>query len=136
MAYTNRWWIPNHIVYTHYSGVQTKEELRACIKEIHSYLDQGEGLRVHVISDMSELQQGLSFVQTVRIAKEFPIHPKNGWSITIGEVSPIIAMVSLLARNVLRLKQANFLSLEEALKFLAEVDPEIDWSRKQVEISA
>lgn len=136
MSYTNRWWIPNYIVHTHYSGVQSQDELRACIKEIHTYFDQSEGLKVHVISDVSELQQGLSVVETIRIAREFPIHPKNGWSITIGEVSPIMAVVSLLARKVLRLKQANFANSEEALKFLAGVDPEIDWNQQQDEVSA
>lgn len=136
MSFTNRWWIPNYIVYTHYNGTLTRDELRACIKEIHTYFDQGKGSQVHVISDVSAFRQTLSVVETVRIAREFPIHPKRGWSIIIGEGSPIIEMVSLLARKVLRSKRASFTSSEEALKFLAEVDFEIDWNRKQTEVSA
>jgi hypothetical protein len=131
VVYSHRWLVTNHIVYSRYTGVLTRDGLRASIGEIYTFLDQNEGSLVHVISDVSEFQKSLTVIETVRIVRERPIHPNRGWSITIGEKNPVMAMVFFITRKLLKSKRASFTNLEEALQFLAEVDPSIDWSRKQ-----
>ena len=63
--------------------------------------------------------------------REVDLKPSNGWSLTVGEKSPMVKFVSNLTRQLLRMRTHTFDTMEEAVAFLREVDSSIDWSKRE-----
>lgn len=136
MAYKIQWYIENHVLYTTFLGETSIEELRRCLKEINALVDQSDRPLVHVITDVTRLTKPLSLVSTTQAVVGYSPSPRTGWSITVGEQDKLVRFVSDITRQILKLRQRSFKTVEESLAFLKDIDSTIDWSRADTTIFA
>ncbi len=125
------WYIPNQVLYVVAWGEMSKEILTDYLKLISRLIDSTDDSHplVHVISDFSRIRKQLGLIDTAQVMKSIKPNPKTGWTITIGETSAIAKMVSDIARQMVKVRQRSFDTVEEAIAFLHEVDESLDWSK-------
>jgi len=129
------WLIENEIYYVHYSGVVTVEELRACMLESYHYVESSPRELVHIINDIGDVIVTVSMKDSMNVMREVGIHPRTGWSFTIGEKSNIIKMVSGLGASVFKVRYRAFDVLDEALEHLKSFDTTISWDKFEVSLT-
>lgn len=134
MPYTTDWLIPNEILYVHYSGASTADELRECLLKLHDMIESSPRHFVHVISDVGDVEATVPVMESLRIVRQVGDHPRSGWSLNIREKSPVVKMGSAIGSSVLNLRFRAFATLDQALNHLKEFDDVLSWDKLRTEV--
>lgn len=135
MPYSVNWLIENEIVYVHYSGVMTVEDLRACLLESMDYMDRSPRALVHAVNDIGDVIEAVSMKDSMTVIREVGTHPRAGWSFSVGEKSSIIKMVSGLGASVFKLRYRAFDTLDEAFEHLKDFDSAVSWDKLDLSVT-
>lgn len=127
MPYTLNWYIKNEIVYLHYSGEVTKDELYESLMENKRMVDNSPREWVHLISDVGDVTKPLSPKDSLDVVREIGASPKGGWTLVLREQSVIIKMSVAFGTSIFKTRTRTFDTLEEAEAFLKEKDANINW---------
>jgi hypothetical protein len=129
MPYTVNWYIKNEVVYTHYTGVVTINELRACLLEMKKMIESSPRNQVHAISDVGDIIEPVAFKDSIGIVREVGHHPRAGWTISIREKSLIVKMGSALGSSIFKLRFRSFTTLDQAIAHLKFIDEALSWDK-------
>ena len=129
MPYSVNWYIPDEILYIHYWGVMTNEELRESLLKMHSLMESSPRNLVHAINDVGDITQSVALKDSMKIVREVREHPRVGWSISIREKSVLVKMGSALGSSLLKMRYRAFDTLDEALAHLELKDAELHWNK-------
>jgi hypothetical protein len=99
------------------------------IKDAYILSDQSPRSLVHVVADSSNVTKNLNIKDVMKTLGNVKPHPKAGWNITVGETDKLIKFTTDVARQILRLRTCSFDTLEQAIAFLKDIDPSIDWQQ-------
>jgi hypothetical protein len=129
MPYTIDWLIPNEVIYTHYRGVTTVEELRDCLTEMQHFMDSSPRHLVHAISDVGDIIEAVSLKDSLKVVREVGQHPRAGWTLSIREKSAVVKMGSAIGSSIFQLRFRAFDTLEDAIKHLKVFDETLSWDK-------
>ena len=129
MPYSMNWYIPDEILYIHYSGVTTIEEMRESLLEMKRLMDSSPRNLIHAISDVGDITQSVPLKDSIKIVREVGQHARAGWTIVIREKSIIIKMQSALATSIFKLRYRTFDTMDQALAHLKVSDAELNWDK-------
>ena len=129
MPYSVNWYIPGEVMYVHYTGVTTVQELRECLLEMRAFMDSSPRHLVHAISDVGDIVEPVSFKDSMRVVREVGPHPRAGWTISIREKSLMVKMGSALGSSIFKLRFRAFATLDQAIAHLKFVDSELSWDK-------
>ena len=129
MAVKTRWYIQGAVIYVKFWGETTVDDMRQFIQDAYELSDQSDRSLVHVIADSSRVTKGVNIKDVMKTLSNVKPHPKAGWNITIGEKDKLIRFTTDVARQLLRVRTRSFNTIDEAVTFLKDIDPSIDWDK-------
>jgi hypothetical protein len=129
MPYTVKWYIPDEIMYVHYTGVTTAEELRECLLQMRSFIESSPRELVHAISDVGDIVEAVPLKDSMKIVRDVGHHPRGGWTISIREKSVLVKMGSALGSSLFKLRFRAFDTLDQAVDYLKFVDESLSWDK-------
>ncbi len=132
MPYAVSWYIENEIVYAHYSGVTTPEELRDSLILIKEMIERSSRQLVHVISDVGDVTQPVSPMESLGIIRKVGTPSQAGWMLVLREKSVVIKLGVALGTTVFKSRNRMFDSIEEATAFLKDMDTTLSWDKVTV----
>ncbi len=129
MPYTIRWYIPHEVLYLHYSGTVSGDDLRNSLQEMIQYIESSPRHLVHTISDVGEVVTPTPMKEAVSIIREVGSHPRSGWAVSIREKSPLVKMGSAMGSSIFGLRFRAFDTLEQAMVHLKYFDERLSWHK-------
>ena len=84
------WYIENEILYTHYSGVVTVDEVRECLTLGKNMIENSPQPLVHSITDIGDVTEPLKPQKSLEVVREVGIHERTGWNIILREKSILL----------------------------------------------
>ena len=129
MPYSVNWYIENEIIYMHYSGKTTAEELRESLLTMLKMIKESSRQLVHVLTDVGDVTQPISPKDSLDVIREVGTDQKMGWNIVLREQSVIMKIGIAFGSSIFKTRTRAFDTLEEAEIFLAEKDTTINWDQ-------
>lgn len=124
MAYRLFWLVKDYVLVGQSYDVLTKEDLAANIVKSLELIQVADH-PIHYIADGNNVRQfTLKLVDLQKILRPFADHPNLAWLLTLNS-TPIERMIAGLAVQFLHSKARSFATLEDALKFLMDMDTTI-----------
>ena len=127
MSYSIEWYIENEIIYVHYSGTTTVDDMRNAMTTTKSMIDESPRQLVHVISDVGDVIETLAPKDALKVAREVGTHPRAGWSIVLREQSVVMKIGIMFGSTVLQMRNRAFDTMEETVAFLKTMDTTLNW---------
>lgn len=127
MAYKVQWYIEKQIIFIKFWGEIVVDDLIAQLNETAAFIGESDRVLVHAITDLSEVTKPLPMKNIPQVITSVKQHPHTGWVITVGEKDMMLKFASSVARQLFKMRQQTFDTLPEALAFLSQRDPTIDW---------
>ncbi len=134
MPYKMNWYIENEVVYTQYWGVTTAEEMQNSLIQVKEFIDHSERQLVHMIMDVSAITEAVPLTDSIRITREVGPHERAGWTVTVGEKSPISKMASAMGASLFKLRLKGVGTLDEAFDHLKFFDSTLSWDKAEESI--
>ena len=128
----NYWWeVGQHVLYVSYSGDMSVEELTESMQVLTEEMKLNGGPFVNIISDVGNVQHQLSLPEVMKAVRQFETSEQMGWSIMVGNTNAIMRFTNNVAGQFLGQRMRSFDTPEEAIAFLKESDPSIDWGLRR-----
>ncbi len=134
MSYAVSWYIENEIVYVHYAGVTTADELRESLIKAKAMIEQSSRQLVHVLTDVGDVTEPLGPMESLRIIREEGSHSRAGWQIILREKSVIMKMGIAFGTSILKSRTRTFNTLEESDEFLRQMDDSLSWDKVNISL--
>lgn len=129
MPYAVSWYIENEVIYAHYSGEMTADELRDSLIMMRQMIESSSRPLVHVLSDVGDVTQPVSPMESLGIIRKLGTPSQSGWMLVLREKSVVIKFGVALGTTVFKSRNRMFDSLEEAVAFLKDVDTTLSWDK-------
>lgn len=129
MPYSIDWYIENEIIYMHYSGKTTADELRECLLTIKAMIESSPRHLVHIITDVGDVTEPIKPQESVEVVREVGNHDRAGWNIVLRENSIIMKMLIAFGTSLLKMRTRAFDTVPEMEEFLSQQDTEIHWDK-------
>ena len=123
MKRENSWLVEGYVLLSISPATQTNEEMPALDAEFLAYLAQAKGDHVHFIYDMSAQTRTPDL--RAMTGMEFTRHSKLGWSILVGNLSPVVKFMISMVAKITGGRFRIMDSREEAIDFLMAIDQSI-----------
>ena len=128
----NIWWeVEGHILYASYSGEITSDELLRAMKQMVEEMRVHGGAFVNVISDVRNVSRQPSIPEVMTAIRQIEKSEQMGWTINVGESNAVVRFTTNIAGQYLGQRMRSFDTPEEAIAFLKESDPSIDWDLRR-----
>ena len=127
MPFEINWYIDQQVLLTRYWGEQTEEDLIVSLSKITEMAESSPYRQVHRITDLSGVEVPVSLMASQRIFRQMDRPFIPGLSIIVGERNSMVRTVTSSVRFISNQQTRSMETLEEALEFLVEVDPDIQW---------
>ncbi len=134
MPFSVKWYIKDEIVFAHYSGITTAEELRESLIMTKKLIESSPREFVHVISDVGDVTESLSTKESMRVVREVESHPRAGWTFSVGVKSNMVKMGAGLGASIFKLRYRAFDTLEQATAHLKQFDQRISWDKVEATV--
>lgn len=134
MTYSMNWYIENEIIYIHFSGKTTADELRASLMAVHEMIASSPRHLVHILNDVSTVTHPVSPKESLKIIREIGSPERLGWAIVLGEKSLIVKIGVALGTSIFKSRNRTFDTLAEAETFLKGADPLLSWDKVDTSI--
>lgn len=129
MPYLIDWYIPDEVIYIHYTGETSPDELRESLIQLQSMIDSSSRQLVHVISDAGDVTKPLAPKDALSVVREVGTHDRSGWNIILREKSFLVKMGVAFGMSVFKTRNRTFDTLEEANAFLKQMDADLNWNK-------
>lgn len=134
MKHKIQWLIENEIVLLIFEGELQPDDLRNALTDMTDVINQSPGGALHVITDMRQITRPISMQDSMRVAREFPVHERIDWQITVGKIDIVTKMSIAVARSVLRTKVISFDTMDEAVTHLKEKVETLNWDNARMNL--
>jgi hypothetical protein len=128
MEYLLKWFIPNRVVYVRLWGASSIEEASQLNAKMLEFIAAGTPL-VHFIVDDTELKVVPNSLGEMQRAMRALKNPSMGWVLTVGEVNAVMRFFGQMAAQLFRFRFRRLRTMEEALRFLRDVDQTLNWEQ-------
>lgn len=129
MPFQVSWYVEKRIVYGHYYGEITIEELTEATAIIYDYLEQTEA-PAYLIVDTTDVTRHPYSLASLKQALGRDRHPNLAWTLGVTP-NKMVRMMSGMLNQMARMQAKHFTKLEEALEFLQRLDKTLpDLSQK------
>lgn len=128
MSQSIDWLIPGRVIHVRLEGAISLEQMRAGNQELIEALDSGQP-PIHVLIDDQALVSIPASLRQHQLTMNFLRHPALGWVIGAGRVSAVLRLISSVTSYFFKVQTRRFDTLDEALRFLREQDPSLDWAQ-------
>jgi hypothetical protein len=129
MPYSVAWYVEKQVVYARYLGDLTTQEFREYLEVVErDYLDHGETPLVHILVDIAQ-STSLPTLEQLTASVRRNIHPKSGWMLVTGVTNPASRWIGEFVSRLFKFRYRSFNTLPEAVAFLKEKEPTIDWAK-------
>lgn len=132
MQYEVRWYIENEVILLRYSGVMNLEGFKASMIELKELFRSAPGI-VHSITDFTRVDKQLAYKDVIIGIRELGKTPINGWDLSVGDLDTIAKFSMSVARTILNVKSASFKTMDEALDYLQDKAPDLQWDHVMIE---
>ncbi|MFZ4826008.1 MAG: hypothetical protein ACOYLB_01500 [Phototrophicaceae bacterium] len=122
MPYKTHWLEEHHTLYIDLRGVYTLSDLQNMLDENLSYIDRVP-YKVHTILDARKVERIQFSIHEVNQTRMPPIRNNTGWNLTITDNQLFFFIASTITQLLKNAQFKNSLTLENALEFLASVEP-------------
>lgn len=123
MPVTVKWHIPNHVIYTCYTGKITLETAQSGNHQTLELLRATPDGTIHNLVDLSE-QTGVALaLRDIRDIISVFGEPNYGWTVVIGQRDHVTQFMLTATRQLFQMKLKYAASLNEAFQFLKTQDP-------------
>lgn len=129
MPYRIGWYVENQVIYSHFWGTVTVDDMISALGESSRMVEKSGPALVHIITNVSDVTVPLAARDLPKVVANGKTPPNTGWVITVGEKDVLMKFVSSVARQLFRLHQRAFDTMEQTLKFLHDIDGAVDWSK-------
>jgi len=136
MPFSVSWYIKDEIIYTRYWGTVTAEDLRNCLLQTQEFMEHSPRSIIHVISDVGDIVEPVSFKDSMKIVREVGPHPRAGWTLNIREKSALIKMGASLGSSIFKMRFRAFSTLDQAIDHLKFFDSAISWDKIDKSVAA
>ena len=123
MSYAIDWYIENRVIYGRLWNRIAEEDIQTYAAQVRALVAQGEP-PIHIILDDSDL---IDDHVTLGRVRAFSDHPDVGWVVLAGELDRAANLGEGLLARLLRLRSRRVPTVEDAIAFLRERDPGVDW---------
>lgn len=123
MPFETRWFLEHKIIYVKAIGAIQDHELDDLDIQILDMLDASPYRQVHFLYDPSE-QLAPPRLQALGAMKS-PRHPRYGWYVQCAEQNKAVNLAGVYYSKSANLRSRMFPTLDEALAFIEEIDPEV-----------
>jgi hypothetical protein len=120
MAIDAGWYQDKRIVFGHFVGDLSTEDLINWGKLAESYIEAGIA-PVHLVVDIRQMGKFPQQVTLLMSALTYLRNPKLGWNVIVG-TSMIVGVLAQIVASITSTKYRNAPSLEDALDYLQRVD--------------
>ena len=121
-----QWLIPDQLIYARAYGNVSREQLEAHNAKLIELLEHVSG-PVYIILDASEIGQVSSNLPETQRILTFRHHESLEWILHITRNRLIMSLANVMAR-LTRANFRHFSTLDEAILFLHDQAPELDWN--------
>jgi hypothetical protein len=122
------WLVPQRIVYEHFTGDVTVQDLRHNSEVVAPMMAEGIPL-VHTIIDISHITSHPG-INEIRNSTSMDTYDNEGWRILVG-ASAVAKFVGSIVLQLMKRRFRAFDTLDEALQFLADQDETLDLSENR-----
>ncbi|MEZ4670891.1 MAG: hypothetical protein R3E39_23555 [Anaerolineae bacterium] len=129
MSQTTGWYIENEIIYVHYAGVVTTDDMRASLQSSNDLIASSPRHVVHAITDVGDVTKPLNPKDSLEIIREITPHERAGWTVVLREKSVLIKVGLMFSTSVLKTRTKACATMTEANAFFAEIDPDLSWDK-------
>jgi len=123
MPFETQWFLENKIIYVKAIGIIEDKELEALDQLTMKMLDSSPYKQIHFLYDPSE-QISPPRLKALGAMKS-PHHPRYGWYVQCAEQNKAVNLAGVYYSKSANLRSRMFPTIEEALNFIKEIDPEV-----------
>lgn len=134
MKHNIQWLIENEVIILFFEGELQPDDLRSALTELTNFIDQSSGGKLHVITDMRQVTRPLTMQDSMKVAREFPVHERIAWQITVGKIDIVTKMSIAVVRSVLQTKVISFNTMDEAVAHLKEKVEALSWNSAEMNL--
>lgn len=117
-----RWLITGKVIHADLQGSLSIEELQEGSQIANNMIEESESPLIHILTNESQLESLPVSVKAFNEAVAFTRHSRLGWLIMYGTDNRFAKFMSSIVSGISRVRHRRFVTLEDALKFLAHVD--------------
>ncbi|MCA0454305.1 MAG: hypothetical protein LCI00_10060 [Chloroflexi bacterium] len=128
MGFSAEWYLADKILYARNWGKTTPESVRKQVDTLDQMLTDSAAGSIYVILDLTQVTKALNLRDFPKAFGSYKTNPKYGWMLMVGQKDPVVRFASGVATTLFKAKQRSFNTVTEAVDFLRNVDPDIDWS--------
>jgi hypothetical protein len=123
------WYLPKKVLVCHSFGDIKDEDLQIADEALLAHLDEAEQAETHILFNFSQLT-GTRFSAGALIKNlKYLKHSKLGWVVIYGRDSNrVVNFLLSIVSQTTRMRYQEFPTYAEALAFLSEQDPSLDFS--------
>jgi hypothetical protein len=107
-------------------GDSSDQDLLDIDQQVINYLNQSDAPLVHFIMDQRNAPPVPSskVAAQIKVATQlkWPKHPKYGWAIMVGPTNSLQRFIIAVATNFFKVRQRTFITMDEGLDFLNDID--------------
>ncbi len=129
MPYSIDWYIESEIIYIHYSGATTVDELRESLIATKNMIDSSDRHLVHMIADVGDVTEATSIKDSLQVVREVGAHDRTGWQITLREKSIVVKMGAAFGTTLFKIRARTFDTMDETVAFLKTQDETLSWNK-------
>jgi hypothetical protein len=128
MAYKVAWYIEGRVLYIHGPDVLSLETISQINDDAIQYLDTGTS-RIHLVVDARSVRVMPHNLVELRKVSRLMDHFLIGW-IAVITSDPVVSFLASAIPQMLTRSHSRVVSdFDDAIAFLKETDPSIDWER-------
>ena len=117
------WWIEGRVRYTRFIGVSRIEDVMSIDERLVDFLDASSH-PIHFVVDVRDMTQPPPLTQSLKIGHMR--HANTGWVIMVGsQQNAVLRFMASIAFKVFGTKYKECSTLEEAVEFLKQADPDL-----------
>ncbi|MEZ4670889.1 MAG: hypothetical protein R3E39_23545 [Anaerolineae bacterium] len=136
MPYTADWYIENEIIYVHYTGAVTQDDIRGTFATANQFIERSPRHIVHLITDVGDITKPLNPKDSLEAMRDITFHPRFGWTIILREKSVLVKIGVMFGSSLFKVRNKTLASMSEAHAFLSESDPNLSWDKANASILA
>lgn len=122
-----QWLVNKRVIFAYAYGSLSNDEMMEHNDRMIALLDESKPL-VHALlmTHPNTVLPKPSLASGVRILS-FVRHPNLGWNVVVHNPHTIMAKLSVILAKITRARYRQFDNVGEAIKFLKDIDPSVDW---------
>ncbi|MCA9888844.1 MAG: hypothetical protein KC546_10750 [Anaerolineae bacterium] len=137
MTYDISWLIDDEVIYVHYHGHTSTEELIQSFVETYDLVESSPRALVHSIVDLSGLSESLKPFDTIKAVRAAKSHERVGWNLAIMPTKSMpIELAIKMTSSIIKSRNRVFSTVDEARTFLQEMDPTVHWENMNYDVLA